>query len=261
MLKYSHPILKLMWRKPETYFNQAKNTGCSCWGPWHVYCLCSSLFHGSSFVPFECSSPPTPTVPFGNWFMLVEFKKEEYMETGQPREYWFCIAVLLLVTFRRAFLPFPMHFSEWGANMPAAIDLPQFMQSNISLATEGWLYPNMSTTYLLFVSPLLLGSAKLTHACADKLTSSSSSSDLGSRPNFAIRWDSDATSTIIESRRSPKVSNESCKDDPSKLSWTIIKHPQSSNWTQGIEKSTFHKSCSSPEYSLHLVQTWMTYKR
>ena len=114
-------------------------------------------------------------------------------------------------------ITFPMHFSKWGANLPATIDRPQFMHSNTSLATEGWDCPNMSTTYLLLASPLLLGSATLTRACADNLSSSSSSSKLRSRPNLAIRWHSDATSTIMESRRSPKKWDESCKQNPTKV--------------------------------------------
>ena len=108
---------------------------------------------------------------------------------------------------------FPMHFSKWGANLPATIGLPQFMQSNTSFATLGCVCPNMSTTYLPLVSPLLLGSATVTRACADSLNSSSSSSKLRSRPNLAIRWHSEATSTIMESRSSPKKWDESCNQN------------------------------------------------
>ena len=107
-------------------------------------------------------------------------------------------------------LTFPMHFSRWGANLPATIGLPQFMQSKTSFATHGWVCPKMSTTYLPLVSPLLLGSATVTRACADNLNSSSSSSKLRSRPSLATRWHSEATSTIMESRRSPKKWDESC---------------------------------------------------
>lgn len=123
---------------------------------------------------------------------------------------------LRTIKSRKQRITFPMHFSKWGANLPAMIDRPQFMHSNISLATGGWVCPNMSTTYLLLASPLLLGSATLTRACADSLNSSSSSSKLRSRPNLAIRWHSDATSTIMESSRSPKKWDESCKQKPTK---------------------------------------------
>lgn len=108
----------------------------------------------------------------------------------------------------------PMHFSKWGANRPAIIDLPQFMHSRISFATGGWVCPNISTIYLPLVSPLWLGSDALARASADNLNSSSSSSKLRSSPNLAIRCASDATSTIIESRRSPKISDDSCKGKP-----------------------------------------------
>lgn len=109
---------------------------------------------------------------------------------------------------------FPMHFSKCGANLPATTDRPQFMQSNTSLATEGCVCPNMSTTYLLFVSALLLGSATLARACADNLNSSSSSSKLRSMPSLAIRWHSEATSAIMESRRSLNTLAESCAYNP-----------------------------------------------
>lgn len=104
-----------------------------------------------------------------------------------------------------------MHFSKWGANLPAMIDRPQFMHWNISFATGGWVCPNMSTTYLPFASLLLLGSATLTLACADSFNSSSSSSKLESSPSLATLWHSDATSTMMESRRSKKKWDESCK--------------------------------------------------
>lgn len=120
----------------------------------------------------------------------------------------------ILITGQRVTLP--MHFSKWGANLPAIIDRPQFMQSNISLATDGWVCPKISTTYLPFASLLLLESATLTRACAESLNSSSSSSKLRSRPNLAIRWHSDAISTITESRRSPNKLDESCKYEEKK---------------------------------------------
>lgn len=99
-------------------------------------------------------------------------------------------------------LTFPMHFSKCGANLPAMIDRPQFMQSKISLATAGCVWPKMSTTYLLFASPLLFESATLTRAWAESLSSSSSSSKFRSSPSLAMRWHSEAMSRITESNRS-----------------------------------------------------------
>lgn len=105
---------------------------------------------------------------------------------------------------------FPMHFSKWGANLPAIMDCRQFMHSNISFAIEGCVCPKISTMYFPLTSPLLLASATIARASAESLISSSWTSKLRSRPNLAVRWHSDATSMIIESRRSPNKWADSC---------------------------------------------------
>lgn len=122
-----------------------------------------------------------------------------------------------------------MHFSKWGANLPATMERPQFMHSKISLATAGWVCPKISTTYLLLVSPLLLESATLARACADNLNSSSSSSKFRSSPNLATRWHSDATSTIIESNKSSKKWDESWNHNSTK--WIAAEQKNTSPFT------------------------------
>lgn len=147
-----------------------------------------------------------------------------------------------------------MHFSKWGANLPATMERPQFMHSKISLATGGWVCPKISTTYLLLVSPLLLESATLARACADNLNSSSSSSKFRSSPNLATRWHSDATSTIIESNKSSKKWDETWNHNSTK--WIAAKqkkkhlHSRQQIITQKVipenERTYYHR----------LLRTW-----
>lgn len=147
-----------------------------------------------------------------------------------------------------------MHFSKWGANLPATMERPQFMHSKISLATAGWVCPKISTTYLLLVSPLLLESATLARACADNLNSSSSSSKFRSSPNLATRWHSDATSTIIESNKSSKKWDESWNHNSTKWIAAGQKKKHLHSRQQIITQSVIPEN--ERTYYHRLVRTW-----